>query len=863
MGIRRDLPTGTLTFFFSDIEGSTKLVQRLGPRWKDVLETHERLVREAFDGTGAVEVRTIGDAFFVVFPSADAAVAGAIAAQRRHGAYGWAPDAVVRMRIGLHTGVAELGGDDYVGIDVHLAARIAGAAHGGQIVVSEQTKALLRSPGERVATRDLGDHRLKDVGSLRLWQITAPGLAEDFPPLNSLEIPSNLPADPTSFVGREREVSDVRALVKKQRLVTLTGPGGTGKTRLSLRVAREATPEFIHGVFFVPLEPIREPALVAPAIAEALALREDPSRPVKEALVERLRDRTTLLVLDNFEQVTTAAPLVGDLLKAAPRLRCLASSREVLRVYGEQEYPVPTLRDEDAVELFLERARMVKHDLAVTDEMRTAVRSICARLDRLPLAIELAAARMKVFSVDALRSRLDHSLSVLTSGARDLTERQRTLRGAIAWSYDLLPEGERAIFRRLGVFGGGSRIEAAEIVCDPETVLDTAVIDALPSLVDKSLLRCADDPDGETRFTMLQTIREYGLERLSEAEGSAEVRRRHAQWILALARDMRQQLTSGEDAPVVERLAAEHENVREAIAWSIETGEAGIGLRIAEAVWRFWQQRGHLAEGRRLVERLLALPAAAAPTVERAKGLTALAGLAYWQGDYAPVGAAYTEALEIFRDSGDRADLAQATYNGAFAPLLAGDLDRARALMEESRRLYEEIGDTSGVTDANEALAATRYRAGDVRGALDHQEAVVRYRRSERNAFRLLDALTLYALLLLEAGRASEGRRVIEEALATLRRAGNVTGAVALLLICARRALQEGDAAGAARICGAIDVIREQTSSGMTVMEVLGLPRPADEARKALGDEVYAREAAAGRRLTVEEAISVALKERP
>jgi predicted ATPase/class 3 adenylate cyclase len=855
----RELPTGTLTFFFSDIEGSTRLVQRLGSRFKEVLERHEALVREALGGSGGVEVRTVGDAFFVVFPTADAAVAAAVSAQRALAVEEWPSEAIVRIRIGLHTGLAVRGGDDYVGLDVHLAARIAGTAHGGQIVISDQTKTLLREPGAGISVRDLGEHRLKDVDSVRLWQVVAPGVAPDFPALASLETPSNLPADATTFVGREREVREVRALVRAQRLVTLVGPGGTGKTRLSLRVASELLPEFPQGVFLVALEPIRDPALVGSAIARALAVPEEPARAVSEVLRDRLRDRAMLLVLDNFEQVTPAAPLVGDLLRAAPRLHCLANSREVLHVSGEQEYSVPVLSEEDALTLFADRAALAKPGFAITPENRATIQAIAERLDRLPLAIELAAARMKVFSPQALGTRLDRSLNVLASAGRDVTERQRTLRGAIAWSYDLLGGPERAIFRRVAVFASGCRIEAAETVCDPEGALDVPIAEALPQLVDQSLLRASDDPDAEPRFAMLTTIREYGLERLAEAGEAEDARRRHAMWVLALAERAKPELSGGVDAPYLERLALEHDNIRAALAWAVETGEARVGLRIAEAIWRFWQQRGHLLEGRTVVERLLGLPAASAPTVERAKGLTALAGLAYWQGDFAPLADAYAEAVAIYRRLGDRAELAEAIYNQSFVESIAGDLDRARALLEESRTTYEALGDRAKLGNVTEALGLLLYRQGHVGEALENARRVVELRREQRNTFRLADALTIYAFFLFESGRRDEGRTAVAEAFTVQRARGNVTGLASLLVTCARLAIQEGDPARAARLCGAFAVLHEQTAVGITPMEVLRLPLPDDQARSALGDDVFAREFAVGRRLSLDESAALAL----
>jgi predicted ATPase/class 3 adenylate cyclase len=851
----RDLPTGTLTFFFSDIEGSTKLVQRLGLRFKDLLERHEALVREAMRASGGTEVRTVGDAFFIVFPTADAAVAAAVAAQRTHAAEPWPEDGVIRMRVGMHTGQADLGGDDYVGIDVHLAARIAGAAHGGQIVISDRTKALL-GPSDGVHVRDLGDHRLKDVGALRLWQVTAPGLAVDFPPLASLEVPTNLPADVTDFVGREREVAEVRDLMRTGRLVTLTGPGGTGKTRLSLRVAREIVPEFPHGVFFVPLEPIRDPALVPGTIAEAIGVREEPARALTDVVKERLRDRATLLVLDNFEQVVPAAPIVADLLRAAPRLRCLASSREVLRVYGEHEYPVSTLDDGDALTLFERRAAMAKPGFALSEQGREIARAICERLDRLPLAIELAAARLKVFTLEALRTRLEKSLQVLGAGARDLPERQRTLRGAIAWSYDLLSESERALFRRLAVFVGGCQVEAAEAI-SPGGELD--VVDVLASFVDKSLLRCTEDPDGATRFRMLETIREYGTERLAETGELEDVRRRHALWVLGLVEAREAELTGGEDKPWLDRLAAEHDNVRAATRWALETGDAATGMRIASAVWRFWQQRGHLAEGRRAVEALLALPAAAAPTRERAQGLTALAGIAYWQSDFAQLGPWYEETVRIYRDLDDRRGLADALYNLSFVPFISGDLDRAGDLMEQSRAIYSDLGDDAGLAKLGDSLTALRYRQGKLAEAIDSFQAVLRYRRAQKNAFYLGDSLTLYSLLLIGAGRMDDAKAVMKEALETQIAVGNIGSTAALLLLGAIFALRRGDAVRAARLVGAVDAIKERTSIGATPLEVLGVPHPSAEARATLGDEAFERDFREGRKLSVDEAGALAL----
>ncbi len=623
----RTLPTGTLTFFFSDIEGSTKLVQRLGSAFTPVLEQHDRILRAAFTPKGGVEVRTVGDAFFVVFPTADAAVQAAVEAQRALAQAKWPEGVELKVRIGLHTGVAELGGGDYVGIDVHLAARIAGAAHGGQIVASNATKEQLRDAAmrdARIELRSLGEHRLKDVGTLALWQVSAPGLPSEFPPLASLDPITNLPADPTPFVGRDREVAEILALVRDKRLVTLTGPGGTGKTRLSLRVAADLAPEF-REVDFIALATIFDPVLVPATIAAALGVAEVPGRPITDLVKERLRENSTLLVLDNFEQIVSASPVVGELLSAAPKLRCLASSREVLRVYGEQEYPVPALSADDAVTLFVQRAQAVKPAFALTPQNEAAVRAICDRLDRLPLAIELAAARSKLFTPEQLLARLGQSLAFLTTGARDLPERQRTLRGAIAWSYDLLSEPERALFRRLGVFVGGIAIDAIAPVCDPDGALGLDPIEGAATFVDKSLLG-NDERSPEPRFTMLATIREFAVEQLEASGEGAAVRDRHAAFFRALAERLEPELLGAAPEEPLATLEREHDNIRAALGWSCESGDIGTGIRIAAAIWRFWQQRSHLREGRAWLERLLAHETSPAL---RARGLTALGGIAY------------------------------------------------------------------------------------------------------------------------------------------------------------------------------------------------------------------------------------------
>ena len=481
-------------------------------------------------------------------------------------------------------------------------------------------------------------------------------------------------------MGREREVADARRLLKSTRLLTLTGPGGTGKTRLSLRIADEVREEYPGGSFFVELAPIADPALIPTTIAQALRLREEPNRPVLDSVKERLGEAPVLLILDNFEQLVAGAAVVAELLQAAPALTVLTSSREALRLRGEQEYAVPplgvpdvghlpsiaALSQYDAVALFIQRARSVRPEFEVTNSNAPAVAAICARLDGLPLAIELAAARIKVFPPDAILTRLEKRLSLLTGGARDVPARQQTLRGAIDWSYDLLDEPERVLFRRLGIFSGGWSFETAQAICDPNANLALDLVDGVASFVDKSLVRREDLGDGAPRFRMLETIREYARERLTEFEDAGPMARAHGAYFADLVRRAEPQLLRGDQATWLDRLETERDNVRAALTWAAEAGEVEVALAMAGALWRFWHQRAHLEEGREHLQSLLQRADAVAPTAARAAALAGLGGITYWQGDFVRAASAYAESLAIQRQLDDPGGLADALYNAGF-----------------------------------------------------------------------------------------------------------------------------------------------------------------------------------------------------
>lgn len=560
--IRRDLPTGTVTFLFADVEGSTKLLRELGGEaYAAALSEHRRILREAFVAQGGVEVDTQGDAFFVAFPTAPGAISAAAAALAGLAA------GPVHVRIGIHTGTPTLTEEGYVGLDVHRAARIAACGHGGQVLVSAATATLLDGDG----LRDLGAHRLKDLAAPeRIYQL---GPAE-FPPLRSLQ-QTNLPIQATPFLGRHKELAQVLALLADEsiRLLTLTGPGGIGKTRLALQAAAEVGVRHPNGAWWIPLDSVRDPRLVLPATGQALGIGGN-------VLAAHIADRSMLILYDNFEQVIDAAAEVADLLTSCPNLHLFVTSREPLHVAAEQVFPVPPLGHDDGVQLFLARARAIKPDFRTHD----AIPEICRRLDELPLALELAAARVTALSATQILERLEQRLPLLTGGTRDMPERQQTLRAAIAWSYELLEPEERRLLARLAVFRGGCTLEAAERVADAD-------VDTLQPLVDQSLLRHDDD-----RFSMLETIRDYAVERLEASGEAAVLRGRHAEYFLALAEDLEpKRPASGATGEWLDRLEREHDNIRAALDWLETSGESERALRLAGVVSWSWARLGTVA----------------------------------------------------------------------------------------------------------------------------------------------------------------------------------------------------------------------------------------------------------------------------
>ena len=872
----RHLPTGTVTFLFTDIEGSTRLVQALDDRYPALLADHCQIMRDAIAHANGSEVSTEGDSFFAVFPNATDAVRATITAQRALEAHAWPEGAEVRVRMGIHTGEGRLGGDNYVGLDVHRAARIAAAAHGGQVVLSDPARALAESVvTAEVRLRDLGAHRLKDLASPEhLYQLEAPGLLTEFPALRTLDArPNNLPVQLTSFVGREGDIAAVGELLDRARLVVLTGPGGTGKTRLALQVAAERLTRYADGVLFVELAPISDPALVASAIASTLGVREAADRGLADTLKDELRDKDLLLVLDNFEQVTDAAPLVTDLLSVASRLRILVTSRAVLHVRGEHEYPVAPLRVPDpaslpttealsqyeGVALFVERAMASRPDFAITPQTAPAIAEIVARLDGLPLAIELAAAKAKLLGSEAILGRLGSRLAFLGGGARDLPARQQTLRHAIDWSYGLLPVEQQGLLRRLGVFVGGWTLDAAEAVARPADLgLDT--FDGIAALVDQSLVRRQEAAHGEPRFSMLETIREYAVERLAETDEHDALRARHAQHFMAIAETTEPELTKAPEA--IDRIAHDHDNFRAALSWAIDTEDADLGLRLGFALWRFWQQHGHLREGREWFDRLLAMPTANARTAARGKGLTGAAGIAYWQNDYAAAEAWYLEAEEIVRDLGDRVWLTDALYNSGTTAALRGDMATTQAKLAEGQAIARELGDDAIVGRFVEAEGYMAFMGDDLDRArpLLEESLALAERRDDRMAIAV-GHHTVAQVARLQ-GRFADAAEHYRLALRYGHELGDAAALSEPLQGLAAVAIATGAAERGVQLLGANYAIRERLGGGPPP-EWLRLGDPLSEARRALGDAHYQRAWELGLVMSVDAAVAEALDRSP
>jgi predicted ATPase/class 3 adenylate cyclase len=921
------LPTGTVTFIFTDIEGSTDHLQRLGERYAALLGQHQALLRAAFASHDGHVVDTQGDAFFVAFARAPDAVAASVVAQRALADYTWPEGGSVRVRMGLHTGAPQLVGDHYVGLDVHRAARIASAGHGGQVLLSEATRVLSEQALPTSSTlRDLGLHRLKDLQQPEhLFQLIAPGVASDFPPLKTLDRHThNLPIQPTPLIGRESEVATTATLVRRDdvRLVTLTGPGGTGKTRLGLQIAAELVDAFSDGVWFVRLARLTDPALVVSTIAQTLGLRETATRPIAELLLDYVRPRALLLVLDNFEHVVAAAPDLAALLEASPGLKVLVTSRVVLHLRGEKEVPVsplalPALQTTSrrqaaldavthspAAALFLQRAQDARPDFHVTPATAPSLAAICIRLDGLPLAIELAAAKVKLLPPSALLTRLERQLPVLTGGARDLEERQQTMRATISWSHDLLSPAEQVLFRRLAVFAGSGTLEAAEAICvAPKWAepMDLDLLEGMGSLVDQNLVQQREEGD-EARFGLLHVIREYALEQLEACDGLDEhdghdehderaepeaLRRAHAVYFLALAERAESELTGPDVGAWMDRLEREHDNLRAALGWAQTRAEVDTGLRLVAALWRFWWVRGHLREGRAWVETLLALageapsePSAAGaaastsddntvaedkvhivPDSVRARALYAGGALAAWLGEDAAAETRQEQAAALGRVSGDLRTTARALNSLGIIAQRNGELERAATRYSASLAVAREVGDPRDIAVALSNLGEVAYYHGDLERAAAAYEEALTLMRQLGDPESIAVGLDNHGRVARQRGNLAQAEALHREAAAHYRELRDPGRCAESLEALGSTAGVKGQGARAARLLGAAAAVRAALGSPQPPVERTDTEQAVAAARAALGEEEWALAFAAGQALTLEEALAAALDE--
>jgi predicted ATPase/class 3 adenylate cyclase len=824
--VRRDLPSGTVTFLFTDVEGSTKLLHELGPEdYADALAEHRRVIRESCAGHGGVEVDTQGDAFFVAFPTAPGALSAAAEVTE---ALASRP---IQVRMGLHTGTPLLTAEGYVGGDVHRAARIAACGHGGQVLVSASAAQLVE-----LHLTDLGEHRLKDLSAPeRIYQLGE----GDFPALKTL-YRTNLPVPATPFLGRESELAEVLSLLAREdtRLLTLTGPGGTGKTRLALQAAAEAAEAFPDGIWWVPLAPLRDPTLVLETAAQAVGS--------KNGLAEHISDKAMLCLFDNFEQVVEAGAGLAELLSACPNLDLLVTSRERLRVSGEQTYPVPPLAEPDGVALFAARARAVDPSFTPSE----AVGELCVRLDSLPLALELAAARTALFSPQQLLERLSQRLDLL-KGERDADPRQQTLRATIEWSYDLLSEAEQTLFARLSVFAGGCTYDAAEEIAgaDPDT---------LQSLLDKSLLRKRESELGP-RYWMLETIREYAVERLEESGDADELRRRHAKHFLAFAEETEPYLRGRGSGEWLKRVDAEHDNLRAAMDEFEAVGESQVLLRLAGALSRFWNFKGHLVEaGRRLEAALLADER---PTAARAKALNGAALIASNRGDVSTARLWGDEALTLHRQLGDALGAARSTYMLGGAAMAVPDWATARQLFDESLRAFVELEDEQGILSVTDTLALACYKLGDSERAWALAEDNLRRARAagdEQWEATGLGALGFYAVA---DGRVQEALPLLAESTRKWRDWGELYWGEVGLSLCgfARAAAIADNAEVAVQLLSATTSLNEQIGAGEEPFVKDLNEETLVIIRSQLDEAAFAEAWEAGRCLTFDEAVALAL----
>ena len=878
-------PTGTITFLFTDIEGSSRLWERYPVDMGPALSGHDAVLRNAIEGRGGYIFKTAGDAFYGAFETAAGALAAAADAQRALFKHEWGETGPLRVRMAIHTGGAEFRENDYFGPTMNRAARLLSAGHGGQVLLSFASEELVRDHLPASASlRDLGERRLKDLNRPeRIFQLIVEGLPTEFPPLRSMEVvPNNLPVQLTSFVGREREMTEVKRLLGTTHLLTLTGTGGTGKTRLSLQVAADILETFTDGVWLVELATLSEPDGLVEAVVGVLGVREEPGNPLQATLVNYLRAKNLLLILDNCEHLIAAVARLSDtLLRACANLRILASSREGMGIAGETTWAVPSLSLPDmwrnqltngelvealsqyeAVRLFIDRALAVQPSFTITNENAPAVAQICWRLDGIPLAIELAAARVKVLTLDQIATRLDDSFRLLTGGSRTALPRQQTLRALIDWSYDLLSDSEKKLLRRLSVFVRGRTLEAVEAVCSGDGVEEYDVLDLLTQLVDKSLVTREEETGGEEpRYYILESVWQYGRIKLEEAGELAAVRDRHLGYFLQFAEGAEPNLYRADQIAWLEKLEFERPNLRVALEWSAESpNRAEEGLRLAGALSRYWEVRSHFKQGREHYTAVLSRPEAAAHTRARAKALTGAGRLAWCQDDDTAARDYFHEALEIYRVLGEKREMAFVLAYLAFVERSEGEMERSRRYFDEAFAISQELNDRMLLAIVDSGRGTLAMEDGNLQLSRELKEKSLKVFREIGDTYvvGLLSWSLSRALMYL--GDYANARALLEECVATSRQLRNKWSIPYYLEGFGEVAMGEGKAKRAAKLFGAGEALREKIGLAPSPpRDRLFYDKAVQAIREALPSDEFEAAWSLGRGMKAEQALAYAL----
>jgi predicted ATPase/class 3 adenylate cyclase len=872
------LPSGTVSLLFSDIEGSTLLLGRLGPAYVQALDGQRRLLRAAWASHGGQELGTEGDSFFVVFETAVDAVRAAAQGQRALDSFDWPAGERVRVRMGIHTGSPQPHDGGYIGMDVHRAARIAGSAHGGQVVISAATATLVSSRlPEQVRLVDLGSHHLKDIAvAEHLFQVAIDDLQIDFPPLKTLGAASSLPRPATPLIGRDSELAELTALLglPHVRLVTLTGPGGSGKTRLAVGLAHRLATSFPDGAYFVSLAAVTTPEVMWTSIAEVLDVPAEGRIP--PGFFRHVEHRSALFVLDNLEQLPSADQVVSQLLTAARQVVVIATSRRPLHLTGEHEHPVPTLELPDeaniadaqrsgAVQLFVQHARMVRPSFSLTDTNTTDVVEICKSLDGLPLAIELAAARSKLLSPAALVSRLDKALELRDDRA-DRPTRQQTLRDTIAWSYDMLTPTQQRFFRFMGVFAGGADLDAIDAVTT-DSGEESDALDLVADLVDASLVTITEGPDGDPRIGMLETIRAFAQGQLQRAGELRLARRRHAEHYLPLAHELSIRVMSGASLRLESRRRFELEldNFRESLAWSLPSEDAAnpphdasrFGLRLCAELVSLWPDGGYYSEGRLWLERAIK-SARDDVSPELGRCLTGLADLARIQGDISFGREIAVQSVAMWRRLGDKERLSWTLTRLAYCEEFLGDLQAARLAFEEAVSLAREIGNKPRLAGALSNQARFEVVERNLERALELEQAAVEINVELGDEMDALGGRHNMACTLREMGRLEEAHRQMHAQIPDIVRLAPPEQLIVLAEDYGAVLAEVGEHDHAVRLLGAADAMRERNGAPRSPTQDAEIARPFAGAREAMPPQRWRREYAAGQNMTVEKALTEA-----